>query len=66
MPFYKTPVAADLIPCTYTQLVGLLRYRKIEPPQRDSSGDFIWTEADLDRARKALAAQRKPRKAVTA
>ncbi|MHB1422807.1 MAG: hypothetical protein ACYC3I_06355 [Gemmataceae bacterium] len=44
---------------TYWKLFGLIRGARIEPPQRDSSGDFIWLEEDLDRARIALAAPRK-------
>jgi hypothetical protein len=51
----KTPIAADEIGCSYSQLIGLLRYRKIRPPQRDSSGDYLWSDADLRRAKAALA-----------
>jgi hypothetical protein len=65
MPTYrKTPVAARELGLTYTQLVGLIRYGHIAPPGRDSSNDFVWTDADMDRARAALAARRKRRKAV--
>jgi hypothetical protein len=35
-------------------LVGLLRADKIPPPAKDSSGDYIWAEADLAAARTAL------------
>jgi hypothetical protein len=45
----------------YWQVVGLLRSGRIHPPQKDSSGDFVWTAADIERVRKALA-ERKSRK----
>jgi hypothetical protein len=61
-PFRKTTVAARELGVPYYTLIGLLRYGKIEPPGRDSSGDYLWTDADLVRARQALAAGR--RKAV--
>jgi hypothetical protein len=57
----KTPVAARHLGVTYHTLIGLLRFNKIDPPQRDSSGDYLWSPADLDRARAALAARRRPR-----
>ena len=53
--YRKTPAAADELGISYHRLIGLLRFRKIIPPARDSSGDYIWTDADLRRARKALA-----------
>jgi hypothetical protein len=55
MLFLKTPAAADKLGVSYHRLIGLLRFRKIEPPARDSSGDFVWSDADLERVRKALA-----------
>jgi hypothetical protein len=59
--YYKTPVAAQKLGITYHRLIGLLRHRKIDPPARDSSGDYIWATADLNRARRALAAMRRPK-----
>jgi hypothetical protein len=55
----KTPVAARVLGVTYHQLIGLLRFNKIAPPARDSSGDYVWLPEDLERARQALAARRK-------
>jgi hypothetical protein len=64
MPNYrKTPVAARELGTTYHRLMGLLRFGKIDPPARDSSGDYVWTDADLERARAAL---EQGRKAVSA
>jgi hypothetical protein len=55
MAYFKTPAAAEHLGTTYHKLIGLLRFRKIKPPQRDSSGDYVWTPEDLERARQALA-----------
>jgi hypothetical protein len=59
--FWKTPGAADEIGTTYSRLINLVRFKKIDPPQKDSSGDYVWTREDLERARKALAVGRRGR-----
>ena len=59
MGFYKTKAVADLIGITYHRLFELIRSNKIPPPQKDSSGDYIWCEQDIERARQALAARRR-------
>jgi hypothetical protein len=56
--FRKTPAAADELGVNYWRLIDLLRNKKIPPPQRDTSGDYVWTDADLAAARAALAAAR--------
>jgi hypothetical protein len=62
MRFIKTSVAVIELETTYHKLIGLIRFRKIDPlPARDSSGDYLWTDADLDRARAALTAMRQRR-----
>ncbi len=61
----KTPLAAKRLKATYHQLIGLIRYGKIPAPRKDSSGDYVWSADDLDRARKALKAGRQ-RKVVPA
>jgi hypothetical protein len=51
----KTPAAARSIGTTYHRLMGLIRFAKLDPaPDRDSSGHFVWSPEDLDRARQAL------------
>jgi hypothetical protein len=50
----KTPAAARKLGVTYHRLINLIRFCKIVPPQRDDSGDYVWTPADLERARRAL------------
>ena len=59
MGFRKTPVAARELGITYHRLIGLVRYGKIDPPSRDTSGDYQWADADLERARQALTASRR-------
>jgi hypothetical protein len=54
----KSPLAARELGITYHQLIGLLRFGKIDPPPRDSSGDYLWFPEDLRHARRALARER--------
>jgi hypothetical protein len=62
----KTPVAARELGITYNVLVGLIRFRKLNPlPEKDSSGYYIWFKEDLDRAREAIAKQHKPMRSAT-
>jgi hypothetical protein len=52
----KTPVAAKELNVSYHQLIGLVRFGKLDPPPgRDSSGDYLWSDEDLARAREAFA-----------
>jgi hypothetical protein len=52
----KTPVAARELGVSYHQLIGLVRFGKLDPPPgRDSSGDYLWTDGDMARAREAFA-----------
>lgn len=63
--YRKTTIVARELNTTYHRVIGLIRFNKIPPPERDSSGDFIWTAEDVERAREALQAQANRRKAVT-
>jgi hypothetical protein len=55
----KTPAAARELGVTVYRLHSLIRGGKLPPPQKDTSGDFIWTDADVDRARRALTLDRR-------
>jgi hypothetical protein len=55
----KSRAAIRALGCSYDQLTGLLRRGRIPEPAKDESGDFWWSEADLERARQALAAGRR-------
>lgn len=54
MTICKTPVAARELGISYHRLFGMLRSAKLTPPQKDSSGDYIWTEDDMEAARQIL------------
>jgi hypothetical protein len=58
-PFVKTPVAAKQLDIPYSRLISLLRHGKLAAPTKDSSGDYIWTEADVAAAREALLRSRR-------
>ena len=56
----KTMLAVRALDTTYHRLIGLLRFNKLNPPpEKDSSGDYIWSQEDLERARKALTVDRR-------
>jgi hypothetical protein len=57
----KTPIAARELGVSYHRLINLVRFGKIVPPLRDTSGDYLWTDDDLGRARAALATVRRPK-----
>jgi hypothetical protein len=50
----KSPAAARELGISYHRLVSLLRSDKLPRPEKDSSGDYVWTEEDLAAAREAL------------
>ena len=58
-PPLKTPQAARQLNIPVYVLTGLFRYGKMNPPGKDSSGDYFWTPEDLERARQALARGRR-------
>jgi hypothetical protein len=62
----KTPQAAKQLPnCTYHNLIDMIRGGLIDPPPaKDSSGHFIWTPKDIERARAARLRQRSKKVAV--
>ena len=67
MKLLKTAAAAKELGVEYFGLFNLIRFGKLRPPAKDTSGDYIWSSADLDRVRQVLAAKRKRRaKAVPA
>jgi hypothetical protein len=54
----KTSGAADALGVPYWLLHQLIRERRLPPPPKDSSGDYVWLPQDVERARAALAARR--------
>jgi hypothetical protein len=55
MSFLKSRVVADQLGISYYNLFELIRSKHLTPPDKDSSGDYVWTPADVERARAALA-----------
>jgi DNA-binding transcriptional MerR regulator len=62
----KTSEVADLLKVPYHALDYLLRSRQIPRPAKDASGDLIWSEADVRRAREVLTKRAKKSVEVTA
>jgi hypothetical protein len=56
MTYQKTPAVADQLGISYSRLINLLRTRRLDPPQKDTSGDYVWSPEDVERARQVLAA----------
>jgi hypothetical protein len=54
MPFRKTPIVAELLGVGYYRLISLMRSKHLAPPAKDTSGDYVWTDSDIERARRAL------------
>jgi hypothetical protein len=51
----KTSEVVRHLGTNLSRIQYLLRHGKIAPPGKDASGDFVWTSADIDAARAALA-----------
>jgi len=58
MPLHKTTSVARQLGVPYWRLFDLLRSGLLTPPEKDTSGDYVWTDADIERARAALEARR--------
>jgi hypothetical protein len=59
--YRKTPHAALHLGVGVKRLLAAIRCRRLLPPSKDSSGHFIWTSKDLNRARVALRIDRRRR-----
>ena len=51
----KTCQVCRELPASYTQITAALRARKLRRPQKDASGDFMWSPGDVAALRRALA-----------
>jgi hypothetical protein len=54
LKFRKTSSVAKLLGVQYWILFDLIRGNKIPSPAKDESGDFVWLEKDLNRAKLIL------------
>jgi hypothetical protein len=50
----KTTIAAREIGVTYDTLFSMIRRGHIQPPEKDSSGNYWWTDADLEAVRQHM------------
>jgi hypothetical protein len=55
--YLKSRAVADLLNIPYYRLFELLRSKRLTPPAKDTSGDYIWLPEDVERIRTALAAK---------
>jgi hypothetical protein len=62
MRVMKTRDVEALLGVGWWVLYGLIRTRKMPAVGKDSSGDLIWSELDVQRAREALAAGRRAKR----
>jgi hypothetical protein len=67
---FKTRQLCESLDVSHDVIMNALRRRKIQPPAKDCSGDYIWGPEDIAAARAALAVDRRygprARKAVRA
>lgn len=54
----KTMAAARQLGLSYRSLWCLIQSGQLQAPEKDSSGDYVWSGEDLDRARKILEKRR--------
>lgn len=55
----KTRSAVKVLGTTYYKLIEAIRGGRLQAPVKDESGDYWWTDEDLERARQALATDRR-------
>lgn len=54
MRFRTTREAAHELNRPYFAVYNLIRYERITPPTKTGAGDYVWLDADVERARAAL------------
>jgi hypothetical protein len=59
MGYHNTQTAARILGVLVPTLQSAIYRGKMSPPQRDEGGRFCWTDADIERARAALANDRR-------
>ena len=57
----KTPIAAEVLSVSEANLHYLIRARKIAAPSKDTSGDYVWSDSNIEAARQALSVDRRRR-----
>ncbi len=59
MPYHKTGAVARELAIPVSRLRSLIVTGRLAPPEKDSSGDFIWRSEDIEQARAALQVDRR-------
>jgi hypothetical protein len=60
----KTREAVKVLGTTYWTIISLIRSNRVPAPEKDISGDYIWTPKDLQLARNALENRKKGKKTI--
>jgi hypothetical protein len=55
----KTCEVVKLVGRSYWAVIGAIRAKKVPPPVKDASGDYLWTPLDIERLRAAFALDRR-------
>jgi hypothetical protein len=55
----KTREVCKLLKVSYNRVVCALRAEKLPAPSKDISGDYAWSQKDIEALRKALAVDRR-------
>lgn len=64
MPYRKTTELVRQLGITHNQIAYLIRENRLQPPLKDASGDYLWSDDDVERLRAALAKLRSRRRAT--
>jgi len=59
----RSPKVAWRPKVPYYRLFRLIRVGQIKPPMRESGGDYVWTEKDVEATRQALETDRRRKEA---
>jgi hypothetical protein len=55
----KTREVSKILGVSYHRVINLIRFFKIAPPRKDSSGDYVWDDQAVQRAWEALNGSRR-------
>lgn len=54
MPFEKTTCVARQLGISYWRLLGFIRSGRLAPPPKDTSGDYVWSRAQIQAVRRLI------------
>jgi hypothetical protein len=62
MPYLKSREVTALLKIPYSRLISILRSGKLPQPDKDVSGDLIWSPRDVANVRRALSTPKRREK----